>query len=465
MKRIKKISLCLIALCSVGLFQLDTSFLHAANFEGNEDEWLTRCSYGQETEAQAQQCREFKEYYAGLTDSLEAQASSLDKRIAKIQDNIDDITGAMKDLDSLIDKLEKNIELNEANIRTIQKEITSLNTKIEQKQKDIDERNELIVSRMLDEQANNGTNMEVDVLMGSKDLVDMIRKMEGFRRITESDQTEIEKLMEDKKELNLQKSEQTRLKEDAEEKKAENEKNKKEAEDAKAQQNKLLKEYRKKEADLIEEMRSVEVDIATIQNNIININTSVANNIDFSGNGSLVNPVPGGSMSAGTWYYPGGGVHLGMDMAAPIGTQLVAPADGIILYANNPAPTNGGYLGNWTGYPAGAGNSILLLTQVDGITYAISFAHLSQEGFAVSAGSQVKKGQVLALTGNSGNSSGPHCHIEVINLGKMSVASAISQFRSTADFAYGTGWGSSALSKTCSASGPPCRERPETIFG
>ncbi len=42
MKRIKKISLCLIALCSVGLFQLDTSFLHAANFEGNEDAWLTR---------------------------------------------------------------------------------------------------------------------------------------------------------------------------------------------------------------------------------------------------------------------------------------------------------------------------------------------------------------------------------------------------------------------------------------
>ncbi len=465
MKKIKRTSLCLIVLCFVALLQVNSSFLKAADFEGNEDAWLTRCSYGQETEAQAQQCREFKKYYAGLSDSLEEQATSLDKRIAKIQGDINDITKAMKDLDSLIGKLENKIKINNENIQTIQKEIVSLDKKIEQKQKDIDERNKIIVSRMLDEQVNNGTNMEVDVLMGSKDLVDMIRKMEGFRRITESDQVEIEKLKEDQRELNLQKNEQTRLKEDAEEKKKENEKSKKEAEDAKKQQNELLKDYRKKEADLIAEQRSIKVDIATIQNNIININTSVSDNINFSGNGSLINPVPGGSLSAGTWYYPGGGVHLGMDMAAPIGTRLVAPADGIILYANNPAPTNGGYLGNWIGYPAGAGNSILLLTQTGGTTYAISFAHLSQGGFAVSAGTQVKKGQTLALTGNSGNSSGPHCHIEVINLGSMSVSDAISRFRSTADFAYGTGWGSSALGKTCSVSGPPCRERPETIFG
>ena len=108
--------------------------------------------------------------------------------------------------------------------------------------------------------------------------------------------------------------------------------------------------------------------------------------------GALMMPVRGGSVSAGTWYYPGGGVHLGLDMAAPIGTQIVAPADGIILYANNSVATNGGYLGNWSGYPVGGGNSIHMLTQAGGTTYAISFFHMSQEGFAVSAGTQVKNG-------------------------------------------------------------------------
>lgn len=441
------------------------SVLYTANFEGNEEAWLNKCSVAQETEAAAQQCAAFKEYYAGLSSSLEGEVSSLNKKIASIQSNIEEITSVMKQLQSVIDQLDKKIKINEANIRTIEGQIVKLNGEIKKKQKDIDQRNKIITDRMLDEQAVTGTNVDVEVIMGSKDLVDMIRKVDGLQRITDSDQIEIKKLQKDKTELDHQKSEKNRLKADIEAKKAENEKDKKETENVQKQKKELLKEYRKQEAELNEKMRSTQVNIESIQNNMININTSVAGKLDFSGNGALMMPVRGGSVSAGTWYYPGGGVHLGLDMAAPIGTQIVAPADGIILYANNPVPTNGGYLGNWSGYPAGGGNSIHMLTQAGGTTYAISFFHMSNEGFAVSAGTQVKKGQLLGLTGNSGNTSGPHCHIEVINLGNMSISSAISQFRSSADFAWGCGWGNGALSRTCGASGAPCREKPENIFG
>lgn len=441
------------------------SVLYTANFEGNEEAWLNKCSVAQETEAAAQQCAAFKEYYAGLSSSLEGEVSSLNKKIASIQSNIEEITSVMKQLQSVIDQLDKKIKINEANIRTIEGQIVKLNGEIKKKQKDIDQRNKIITDRMLDEQAVTGTNVDVEVIMGSKDLVDMIRKVDGLQRITDSDQIEIKKLQKDKAELDHQKSEKNRLKADIEAKKAENEKDKKETENVQKQKKELLKEYRKQEAELNEKMRSTQVNIESIQNNMININTSVAGKLDFSGNGALMMPVRRGSVSAGTWYYPGGGVHLGLDMAAPIGTQIVAPADGIILYANNPVPTNGGYLGNWSGYPAGGGNSIHMLTQAGGTTYAISFFHMSNEGFAVSAGTQVKKGQLLGLTGNSGNTSGPHCHIEVINLGNMSISSAISQFRSSADFAWGCGWGNGALSRTCGASGAPCREKPENIFG
>ena len=441
------------------------SVLYTANFEGNEEAWLNKCSVAQETEAAAQQCAAFKEYYAGLSSSLEGEVSSLNKKIASIQSNIEEITSVMKQLQSVIDQLDKKIKINEANIRTIEGQIVKLNGEIKKKQKDIDQRNKIITDRMLDEQAVTGTNVDVEVIMGSKDLVDMIRKVDGLQRITDSDQIEIKKLQKDKAELDHQKSEKNRLKADIEAKKAENEKDKKETENVQKQKKELLKEYRKQEAELNEKMRSTQVNIESIQNNMININTSVAGKLDFSGNGALMMPVRGGSVSAGTWYYPGGGVHLGLDMAAPIGTQIVAPADGIILYANNSVATNGGYLGNWSGYPVGGGNSIHMLTQAGGTTYAISFFHMSQEGFAVSAGTQVKKGQLLGLTGNSGNTSGPHCHIEVINLGNMSISSAISQFRSSADFAWGCGWGNGALSRTCGASGAPCREKPENIFG
>ena len=104
-------------------------------------------------------------------------------------------------------------------------------------------------------------------------------------------------------------------------KKAENEKSKKETEKVQKQKKKLLEEYRKQEAELNEKMRSTQVDIASIQNNMININTSVAGKLNFSGNGALMMPVRGGSVSAGTWYYPGGGVHLGLDMACLLYTS------------------------------------------------------------------------------------------------------------------------------------------------
>ena len=60
-------------------------------------------------------------------------------------------------------------------------------------------------------------------------------------------------------------------------------------------------------------------------------------------------------------------------MGAPVGTAVVAPASGVILYAAAPVGSNSGYLGNWTGYPAGGGNTIQMLCNVNGTLYAVKF--------------------------------------------------------------------------------------------
>lgn len=439
-------------------------YVHAEKFAGSEEAWLNKCSVAQKTEKAAKQCADFKVYYAQLTTDLEKEVHSLDKKISSLQGNIEDISQTMKQLQLVIDKLDRNIEINEANIRTINEQIAGLDKKIIKKENDIEQRNKIVTDRMLKEQASVSTDMNMEIIMGSRDLIDMIRKLDGIQRITEIDQLEVKKLMKDRDELDHQKKEQKRLRSDVELKMKQNEKDKKETLNIKQKKKALLIEYQKQEAELNEKMRSIQVNISSIENNIININTNVAGTLDFSGNGKLQMPVLGGSYSAGTWAYPGGGVHLGMDIAAPVGTSVVAPADGIILYADNPVPSNGGYLGNWEGYPKGGGNTVHMLTQVGKTTYAISFFHLSQEGFTVSAGTHVSRGQLIARSGNSGNSSGAHCHIEVINLGDMRIPDAIEKFRSSADFAWGCGWGNTALGRTCSNGKAPCRERPESIF-
>lgn len=165
-----------------------------------------------------------------------------------------------------------------------------------------------------------------------------------------------------------------------------------------------------------------------------------------------------GVVSAGTWAYPSGGMHLGLDLAASLYTPVKAPAAGIIVYASAPVDSNCGYLGNYCGWPYGGGNTIAMLCPIGDTVYAVTFAHLSNR-FYVAAGQHVKQNDIIALSGNSGNSTGPHTHIEVFRL-SVSLEQAISYFQSSGgDFAFGCGWSAGG---TCSSIG--CRIRPESVF-
>jgi murein DD-endopeptidase MepM/ murein hydrolase activator NlpD len=86
------------------------------------------------------------------------------------------------------------------------------------------------------------------------------------------------------------------------------------------------------------------------------------------------------------------GYHTGVDFAVPTGTDIIAVADGKIENAS------------W-------GNSYgtQLVQKVEGGW--VIYAHLSKA--LVKAGDKVKKGQHIAESGNTGNSSGPHLHFEM----------------------------------------------------
>ncbi len=87
-------------------------------------------------------------------------------------------------------------------------------------------------------------------------------------------------------------------------------------------------------------------------------------------------------------------MHLGIDFATPIGTEVLATADGDVAKVIKAT----------TGY----GNHIII---DHGTDYQTRYAQLSQ--MQVKVGDQVKQGQVIALSGNSGQSNGPHLHYEV----------------------------------------------------
>ena len=444
--------------------------IYAEEFEGNEEVWLSKCSIAQESAAEAEQCRRFKEYYATKQDGIQDAIADLQDESNEVKDHMETIQKLIDQQDALINELDKKIKHNEGSIQKIKEELTILKDKIKEKELHIEERSRLIKERMQSGQTSVGINTSMEILMGAEDIMDLIRRMEGIQKITDLDQKEIKALNEEKAELAVARSEQDRLMLSETDKKKENEEAKHNAESLKSQREEVLKEYHRQEAQLNAKMRNRKADLSDLQGKIISIQTSTANQLNYNtSNNDLMSPISPVSYSAGTWHYPesfGGGVHLGADFAVGVGTQIVAPADGIILYANNAYDTYDGYLYHWIGWPLGGGNTMMFLTQVNGTTYAVSFAHMAHENFMVKAGDQVKKGQLLGCTGASGNSTGPHAHVELFNLGSMSIADAIAYFNVGADFSWGCGWSdTSGMDNICSVSGrTPCRERPENFW-
>lgn len=110
---------------------------------------------------------------------------------------------------------------------------------------------------------------------------------------------------------------------------------------------------------------------------------------------------------------PGG--HTGRDRAVPVGTPLVAMAYGEVVQAG---VMEGPYYGNrWWIVGARAGKSVIIRHWFGWTTISHCSAVL------VSPGDVVQQGDPVALSGNSGASTGPHVHYELL-LNGFNVASS-----------------------------------------
>jgi murein DD-endopeptidase MepM/ murein hydrolase activator NlpD len=87
--------------------------------------------------------------------------------------------------------------------------------------------------------------------------------------------------------------------------------------------------------------------------------------------------------------------HTGLDFTASVGTEIYAVSDGIIETADSEA--------------RGYGNHVVI---DHGFGYKTLYGHMSR--YAVRPGQKVKRGDVIGYVGNTGTSSGPHLHYEVI---------------------------------------------------
>lgn len=93
-------------------------------------------------------------------------------------------------------------------------------------------------------------------------------------------------------------------------------------------------------------------------------------------------------------------IHWGVDYAAPRGTAIFAAGDGVVQMAK---------------YHAGYGNYVKIRHNSE---YSTAYGHMHKFANGMKPGTRVKQGQIIGYVGNTGNSTGPHLHYEVIQNGK-----------------------------------------------
>ena len=108
---------------------------------------------------------------------------------------------------------------------------------------------------------------------------------------------------------------------------------------------------------------------------------------------TYIKPLYGGVFTSG-FKYRWGRWHKGVDYACPVGTSVMASCGGTVSAA---------------GWSSGYGYCVRI-KHPDG--RETRYAHLSK--ILVHAGQQVKQGEKIALSGNTGRSTGPHVHFEIL---------------------------------------------------
>ena len=347
------------------------------------------------------------------------ETQKLEQKQDKINDQIDEAlkkqdklekqkSAAMKAVEDLIGKVssaESEVEKLENQSNELQEQIDSKEKDIQQKEQEYIEQNELLDERLI-AMYESGDTSYLEVLLTSSSMTDFLAKYYAATELIEYDKELMRKTQEQKTQIELEKAEleSDKVKLDSLKTKAE----KRSAELKKLQQEKqsYAKQLTDEEKEIQKEIEELEKEEKRIQKAIKEAEEkykqqleALKNNAGSSGSsagaGYFMRPVSGGYESAKA-YYSSGKFHGALDYAVSVGTPVYAAADGDVMTTENLSGSYGTYV---------------VIRHANGLQSY--YAHGKKGSIVVNPGQTVKKGQKIMLSGNTGNSQGPHLHFEV----------------------------------------------------
>ena len=338
---------------------------------------------------------------AATKTELQNQQSNLNNKIEDTKSEISEVKEEMSDTMKQIQSLTAQISEYETQINELDGQLEKLEDSIEETQKKLDEaekkykdQEEALQARIV-AQYEAGETTYLDVILGGGSLWDMVSNWQVASEIAEMDNRLLEQIEANKTEIEEAKKTLQTNKEQVETIKQNKQTTAKSLKDSQAVKEEYVSELSENEKSLNEELEKLEAENQKITKELKELENKYSDKIEnLGGTGTLQRPVKSGAITA-TMYYSSGIYHGALDYGVSVGTNVYAAAEGVVLAAGW---SNGG-LGYYT-----------CIQHANGIrTY---YGH-GNGTYYVSAGDVVQKGQLIMLSGNTGNSSGPHLHFEV----------------------------------------------------
>lgn len=370
--------------------------------------------------------------YASVKDA-EDKVNSIKNQIEQNKDKINDVESEVSDKLDEIDNINNQISGYQAKLDDLNKQIANVNSKISEYQNDL-QRTSQKYNSIQDVYAirlraiyENGIPSVFDVLLSSKGISDFFSKLNVIssmldydKNLTTNMQSQKEYVNYIKKDIENQKIELNQLQYDAQ-------KSNESLKDAKSNQQQKVTELNNSKIELLaankiliqqQEIAENEVqkEIEKYNNSQNKSPTSIATYKGKFG-GMFIWPVSSSKINAGFGYYDPYNTgtyikHTGVDIGGVgYNSEVHAAADGQIVTAKHITDDpDGPSTGKKS---AGYGNYIMIYhgKNDNGISYYTIYGHLS--ALKVSAGETVKQGQIIGITGSTGNSTGAHLHFEI----------------------------------------------------
>lgn len=375
---------------------------------------------------------------ASKTSDLEDKKEKIENRINETEQKIQKLSGQQKETEEYISTLDTKIQLLQDkidvleqdsnrlqdNINTVQNKITKteqdiddLQVQIDKKQAEFDKTFEEYCQRLRALYiAGSATNLEV--LLTSTDISSILTRSQMIKSVSKKDSKSLDELMKkmeeiekdkaslEKKRIDLQKDRESLVAEKAElQKNIDSVSSAKSELDAKVSEaNALIRKLSNQKSEYQEAIEEDKELVAEVENEIqaaiaaAQAQQSHGGGNYVAGTGQLGYPTSYRSISAGFPNYSSGRYHGGIDFPCPEGTDVHAADSGTVIVAN---PL-------WYSY-----GHYIIIDHGNGLSTL--YAHNSQ--LLVSVGQSVSKGQLIAYSGNTGNSTGAHCHFEVRSYG------------------------------------------------